>query len=166
MEENNLVPDDWSINCSDDELSTAAKDSNDMWEPSPEEIISMYEILESKGVLEFEWQCPGRRSPSVNSMKSDLMDKGPASNEDSKLTAEPNEFDFNDEFSTEQFSPKISARNRAKQATSAQRRVARLDKVMFDIQRHRKLDELELQKSSPQSSNSPGSKASSNDNKT
>lgn len=51
-------------------------------------------------------------------------------------------------------------------ATSAQKRVARLDKVMFDIQRHRKLDELELKKDSPKSSNdSPGSKTP-NDNKT
>ncbi|GFW32486.1 uncharacterized protein TNCV_676451 [Trichonephila clavipes] len=157
MEEND-VSDDWVVNCSDDELSTSAKDSSNLWEPTPEEIVSMYEILESKGILEFDWQCPGRRSPSVNSMKSDLLEKGPASNEDGKLPAEPNEFDFNDEFSTEQFSPKISARKRG--ATSAQKRIARLDKVMFDIQRHRKLDELELQKSSPQSSNnSPVSKA-------
>lgn len=44
-------------------------------------------------------------------------------------------------------------------ATSAQKRVARLDKVMFDIQRHRKLDELELQKSlSDSTCSSPSSK--------
>ncbi|GFT59589.1 uncharacterized protein NPIL_195621 [Nephila pilipes] len=163
--ESNDISDDFVVSCSDDELSTSAKDSN-IWEPTPEEIVSMYEILESKGILEFDWQCPGRRSPSVNSMKSDLLEKGPASNEDGKLPVEPNEFDFNDEFSTEQFSPKISARKQRSQATSAQKRIARLDKVMFDIQRHRKLDELELQKGSPQSSNNSPISKTPNENKT
>ncbi|GIY84175.1 uncharacterized protein CEXT_590311 [Caerostris extrusa] len=151
--------DDWVIDCSDDELSSSVKDNNS-WEPSPDEIASMYETLDIKGTLELDWQCPGRRSPSTNSMKSDLNEKGPASNDNGKTEVEPNEFDFNDEFSTEQISPKISARKRGGQVTSAQRRVARLDKVMFDIQRHRKLDELEQQKSSPQSSNSPSSRTS------
>ncbi|GIY87085.1 uncharacterized protein CDAR_255911 [Caerostris darwini] len=156
--------DDWVIDCSDDELSSSVKDNNS-WEPSPDEIASMYETLDIKGTLELDWQCPGRRSPSTNSMKSDLNEKGPASNDNGKTEVEPNEFDFNDEFSTEQISPKISARKRGGQVTSAQRRVARLDKVMFDIQRHRKLDELEQQKSSPQSSNSPSSRTSNTDNK-
>ncbi|XP_054715927.1 PAXIP1-associated glutamate-rich protein 1-like [Uloborus diversus] len=136
---------DWVINCSDDEFSSSAKGREGIWEPTPEEIINMYDILDSKGVMDFEWQCPGRRSPSVNSNKSDMNDKGSISDDEANKKIEPNEFDFDDEFGIEQ-TPKICPRKRVTQPTSAQRRVARLDKVMFDIQRHRKLDELELQK--------------------
>ncbi|KAG8181092.1 hypothetical protein JTE90_016605 [Oedothorax gibbosus] len=158
MDEDDPATEDWVVDCSDDELANEAKESGDMWEPTPSEIMTMYELLESKGVLEFEWQCPGRRSPSVNSTQSDLLEKGTASDEDNKAEAEPNEFDFDDEFAVDKPSPKISPRKRA-QATSAQKRVARLDKVMFDIQRHRKLDELELKKDSPASaSGSPRAK--------
>ncbi|XP_015921007.1 PAXIP1-associated glutamate-rich protein 1 [Parasteatoda tepidariorum] len=149
--------DDWVINCSDEEL-VSTSETQESWEPSPQEILNMYEILESNSVLELEWRCPGRRSPSVNSNKSDLLEKGSISDEDSNKQVEPNEFDFDDEFGSERPSLKLSARKR-NNATSAQKRVARLDKVMFDIQRHRKLDELELQKSlSDSTCSSPSSK--------
>ncbi|KFM80295.1 PAXIP1-associated protein 1, partial [Stegodyphus mimosarum] len=154
MEDPDSVSDDFIVSCSDDELGSS-KEFASSWEPSPEEIISMYEMLESKGVLDFEWQCPGRRSPSINSIKSDLMEKGSISDDDSNKQVEPNEFDFKDEFSVEQPSPKISQRRRVSHVSSAQKRVARLDKVMYDIQRHRKLDELELQKSSHTTMSSP-----------
>lgn len=140
--------------CSDDEIVSTWKEKG-TWEPTPEEIINMYDMLESKGVLEFEWQCPGRRSPSVSSIKSDLIDKNTLSDEDVTKLSEPNEFDFNDEFGLDP-SPKITSRRRGSQATCAQKRVARLDKVMYDIQRHRKLDELEMQLNI--STGSPGTK--------
>lgn len=143
--------------CSDDEIGISYKEHG-TWEPTSEEIVDLYEALDTKGVLDFEWQCPGRRSPSATSIKSDFIEKGTLSDDDVNKLTEPNEFDFKDEFSLENPSPKISPRRRANQASSAQKRVARLDKVMYDIQRHRKLDELEMQLNI--SANSPGSKPS------
>ena len=69
-------------NCSDDEIGSFYKEHGN-WEPTSEEIINMYEILDSSGVLDFEWQCPGRRSPSASSIKSDLIEKGALSDDDS-----------------------------------------------------------------------------------
>lgn len=68
-------------NCSDDEIGTLYKEHGS-WQPTPEEIINMYETLDSEGVLDFEWECPGRRSPSASSVKSDLIDKGALSDDD------------------------------------------------------------------------------------
>lgn len=84
MDGADLVSEDWVVECSDDELATEAKESGDNWEPTPNEIMTMYELLESKGVLDLEWQCPGRRSPSVNSTQSDLLEKGSDEDEDNK----------------------------------------------------------------------------------
>lgn len=85
MDTTEVSESDFIVNCSDDEIGTTYKEKG-TWEPTPEEIVNMYEILDSKGVLDFEWQCPGRRSPSVSSIKSDLIDKGNLSDDDvSKL---------------------------------------------------------------------------------
>ncbi len=34
------------------------------WLPPPEEVIRLYEAIESQEYLELEWQCPGRRPPT------------------------------------------------------------------------------------------------------
>lgn len=48
--------DDWSIPCMANE--------NEELEPPPEELESMYQLLESGGMLELQWKCAGRRQPS------------------------------------------------------------------------------------------------------
>lgn len=48
--------DDWSIPC-------MANENEDL-EPPPEELESMYQLLESGGMLELQWKCAGRRQPS------------------------------------------------------------------------------------------------------
>jgi hypothetical protein len=35
-----------------------------MWEPSATEIAALLDLLDKKGVIDLEWQCPGRRVPS------------------------------------------------------------------------------------------------------
>lgn len=34
------------------------------WEPAPDDIMQLYEMVNQVGVIELEWQCPGRRAPS------------------------------------------------------------------------------------------------------
>lgn len=50
----------WSIDCSDDEL----KNCSDPWEPNPEEIDLMYSLLNKGELPELKWKCPGYRTPS------------------------------------------------------------------------------------------------------
>lgn len=56
--------------------------SSSTWEPKPEDIIRLYTTLEKKGILELEWQCPGRRSPSVHSGDSEIFERKPSDFED------------------------------------------------------------------------------------
>lgn len=142
---------EWSVPHSDEESYSYSETSGGQsaWEPSPADIIQLYQVLGSKGILDLEWQCPGRRSPSVHSNESESIDKRPMDSEDNNKNFEPNEFDFEDEGPPESSSPQITPRRRTTPANSAQKRIARLDKVMFDIRRYRKMDELEHRKIAP-----------------
>lgn len=136
----------WVESCSDEEKYHATTDANGKltWEPKPEEIVQLYNILSKKGVLDLEWHCPGRRSPSVHSNESESVERR-ATEEDEKKTAEPNEFDFDDEVMEPKCSPNIAPgalRRRTAPSSSAQRRIAKFDKVMFDLRRHRELDAI------------------------
>lgn len=136
--------DNWRVNCSDEERFNPAKERgvNTPWEPKAEEILRMYTILSEKGVLELEWQCPGRRSPSVHSNESDGADRRAVEENETK-TVEPNEFDFDDEGLEPKPSPKITPRRRTNPPSNAQKRVAKFDKVMLDVRRHRELDAID-----------------------
>ncbi|CAN7997272.1 unnamed protein product [Ixodes hexagonus] len=136
--------DDWRVCCSDDEkfpARTTDARGNPSWEPNPEEIIELYSSLSKKGVLDLEWQCPGRRSPSVHSNESDGADRR-AAEEDEAKPVEPNEFDFDDEGLEPKCSPKITPRRRTT-PSSTQKRIAKFDKVMFDVRRQRELEAIE-----------------------
>ncbi|XP_076369241.1 PTIP binding protein Pa1 isoform X2 [Tachypleus tridentatus] len=137
---------DWKVSCSDEEKYFGTKEesvSSQNWEPKAEDIVRLYNILDKRGIIELEWHCPGRRSPSVHSNESESIDRRMPEIEDSKQL-EPNEFDFDDD-GNEVTTPKVTPRHRSTPGSSAQKRVARLEKVMLDIRRHRRLDELEGQ---------------------
>lgn len=138
---------DWKVSCSDEEKYLPPRDDHGVgrpsdWEPKPEEIARLYATLVEKGSLDLEWQCPGRRSPSIHSNESDGADRR-AVEENEMKTSEPNEFDFDDEGPDPNCSPKITPRRRAAPATSAQKRVAKFDKVVFDVRRQRELDAID-----------------------
>uniref|UniRef100_A0A0K8R3J1 Putative paxip1-associated protein n=1 Tax=Ixodes ricinus TaxID=34613 RepID=A0A0K8R3J1_IXORI len=136
--------DDWRVSCSDEERSpsrTTDASGKSRWEPKPEEIIELYTDLSKKGALSLEWHCPGRRSPSVHSSESGGADRR-AIEEDEAKTVEPNEFDFDDEGMEPKCSPKITPRRRTT-PSSTQKRIAKFDKVMFDVRRQRELDAIE-----------------------
>lgn len=137
----------WKVSCSDEEKYLPPRDDHGVgrpsdWEPKPEEIARLYATLVEKGSLDLEWQCPGRRSPSIHSNESDGADRR-AVEENEMKTSEPNEFDFDDEGPDPNCSPKITPRRRAAPATSAQKRVAKFDKVVFDVRRQRELDAID-----------------------
>lgn len=137
---------DWRVSCSDEEKygPPTGCTGRSTWEPKPEEIIQLYAALVKKGTLDLEWHCPGRRSPSVHSNESENTEKR-TMEDDEKKAVEPNEFDFDDDFVEPKCSPKItpgSLRRRTAPPNSAQRRVAKFDKVMFDLRRHRELDAI------------------------
>jgi PAXIP1-associated protein 1 len=44
-----------------------------VWEPSAIDIAALFDLLDKEGVIELEWQCPGRRVPSP--AQNDLYQK-------------------------------------------------------------------------------------------
>ncbi|UYV71999.1 hypothetical protein LAZ67_9001527, partial [Cordylochernes scorpioides] len=109
MSEEHEQNDDWIIECSDDEYASNSKN----WEPSPEEIISLYTELHEKGILELEWKCPGRRSPSVHSAETESVDKKAQEDEDAaNKRTEATEFDFDEEISEPTASSNLTTRRR------------------------------------------------------
>lgn len=155
------VDEDWKVECSDDEkyLSQGDDHGSGSWEPRPEDIIRLYTTLAEKGTLELEWRCLGRRSPSVHSNESDGAERR-AVEEDQTKTSEPNEFDFDDDEGPDtSCSPKITPRRRAAPPSSVQKRVAKFDKVVFDVRRQRELDAIDKieQRQQPQQAESNAS---------
>lgn len=157
----NAMEEDWKVECSDDEKYLSQRDDHGgrSWEPSPEDIIRLYTTLVEKGTLELEWRCPGRRSPSVHSNESEGAERR-AVEEDQTKMSEPNEFDFDDDEGPDtSCSPKITPRRRAAPASSVQKRVAKFDKVVFDVRRQRELDAIDKieQRQQPQQAESSSS---------
>lgn len=59
------MSDEFDIDCSDDEF----KDHKGPWEPSAEEIDSLYGKLAKGEIPELNWKSPGYREPSPQFME-------------------------------------------------------------------------------------------------
>ncbi|KAL2101822.1 hypothetical protein ACEWY4_003583 [Coilia grayii] len=131
--------DDWEIPYSDEEMEDPKS-----WMPAPQEIKRLYEMLAKGEVLELNYvPLPRRpptppRTPSPEREGQEAQDSQEQESQNRSLT--PTEFDFNEEQT-----PKNTFINRRRtpgsSARSTVRREARMDKVLSDIQRHRKIDQ-------------------------
>ncbi|XP_025050740.1 PAXIP1-associated glutamate-rich protein 1 isoform X2 [Alligator sinensis] len=127
---------DWCVGCSDEEV-----EAPEAWMPPPTEIRRLYELIAAQGSLELQAESLPRRAPTPepDSEEDERSDGPPASEEEEEEKPHvPTEFDFDDEPA----SPKSALidRRRAPGARS-QKREARLDKVLSDMQRHKQLEE-------------------------
>ncbi|XP_050979782.1 PAXIP1-associated glutamate-rich protein 1 [Labeo rohita] len=133
---------DWEIPYSDEEMEDPKN-----WMPSPEEIKRLYEILAKGEMLELNWEPLPRRPPTpprTPSPERDGDDSQDAKQEDNQRKAlTPTEFDFDEEQTMA--TPKNSFLSRRRTPGSSGRstvkREARLDKVLSDMKRHRKIEE-------------------------
>ncbi|PNF22854.1 hypothetical protein B7P43_G16599 [Cryptotermes secundus] len=131
--------DDWNVPCSDDEnYGVRGKET---WEPSPGDIAALYDRVDREGVLELDWQCPGRRVPSP--AQDDFYQEDEESLE--SKPEEKSDFDFMDEMSAPKFTPRRTGEGGPK--GSAKKKTTSLDGILSNIRRHRKLEELEKQAS-------------------
>lgn len=140
---NALVEEDENgVCCSDEELYDCSWGRGGQWHPPPSEIVKLYNLINEKGIVELDWQNPGRRSPSPPTETVDSrFDKVTVEEEDKP----PTEFDFDDLF-TEGVTAKITPRRtpgNAKLKGSGQKRVASFKNVMFDIRRQMRLEQLD-----------------------
>lgn len=129
--------DDWCIQCSDDDL-----EETDGWTPAPEEIKRLYQLIASERTLPLQVDLLLRRppTPEPDSLEEESDPEQEEEEEEDETPAVPTEFDFDDEPIT----PKNSLIDRRRTPGStgrSQKREARLDKVLSDMKRHKKIEE-------------------------
>nr|XP_057917922.1 PAXIP1-associated glutamate-rich protein 1 [Doryrhamphus excisus]XP_057917923.1 PAXIP1-associated glutamate-rich protein 1 [Doryrhamphus excisus] len=135
---------EWELAYSDEEM-----ENPNNWMPPPAEIKRLYEILAKGEMLELNFVPLPRRPPTPERTPSpDRDDDDDAEQERERKERErkpptPTEFDFDEE--QMQATPKNSFINRRRtpgsSARSSVKREARLDKVLSDMKRHRKIEQ-------------------------
>ncbi|KAM8962126.1 PAXIP1-associated glutamate-rich protein 1 [Pelodytes ibericus] len=136
-EEEDEEDEDWCIPCSDDEL-----EETEGWIPPTDEIKRLYQLLASEGTLPLQVDMLLRRPPTPEPDPSDDgSDQEQEREEEEEETPQiPTEFDFDDEPSTPRNSL-IDRRRTPGSCGRSQKREARLDKVLSDMKRHKKIEE-------------------------
>ncbi|KAK2820342.1 hypothetical protein Q5P01_023301 [Channa striata] len=135
---------EWEIAYSDEEIEDPKN-----WMPPPAEIKRLYELLAKGDMLELNFVPLPRRPPTPERTPSpERDDEEDAAKEREREERErrpptPTEFDFDEEQT--QTTPKNAFINRRRtpgsSARSSVKREARLDKVLLDMKRHRKIEE-------------------------
>lgn len=133
-------PEDWCVACSDEEVEMPA--AGQAWMPPPAEIQRLYELLAAHGTLELQAEILPRRPPTPEAQsEEERSDEEPeAKEEEEEKPHMPTEFDFDDEPMTPKDSL-IDRRRTPGSSARSQKREARLDKVLSDMKRHKKLEE-------------------------
>lgn len=134
-EEEEEDDEDWCIPCSDDDV-----DETEGWMPQTEEIKRLYELIASEGSLPLQVDILARRppTPEPDPEDEDSDQEQEEEEEEEERPHVPTEFDFDDEPVT----PKNSMIDRRRTPVrSSQKREARLDKVLSDMKRHKKIEE-------------------------
>lgn len=131
--------DDFELGCSDEE-KYGLKDPMDDWEPSPDEIVELYEQIERDKILELEWQCPGRRPPTPVNVTDNQNNQDENSSETKE--EENSDFDFKDEMSQLRLSVRPTGEHVGPRG-SAKKKTTSLDAILSNMARHRKLDMMD-----------------------
>ncbi|XP_072705251.1 PAXIP1-associated glutamate-rich protein 1 isoform X2 [Ciconia boyciana] len=130
---------DWGVPRSDEEEG----EPPDGWLPPPPDIRRLYELIAETGSLPLRHVPLPRRAPTPepDSEEEPRSAGQPESEEEEEEKPPvPTEFDFDDEPVTPKNSL-IDRRRTPGPPTRGQKREARLDKVLSDMKRHKKLEE-------------------------
>lgn len=137
QEEEDEDDEDWCIPCSDDDV-----EETEGWMPQPEEIKRLYELIASEGNLPLQVDILARRPPTPEPDPEDEESDQEQEEEEEEEERPhiPTEFDFDDEPVTPKNSL-IDRRRTPGSSARSQKREARLDKVLSDMKRHKKIEE-------------------------
>ncbi|XP_072273323.1 PAXIP1-associated glutamate-rich protein 1 [Pyxicephalus adspersus] len=136
QDEDDEDDEDWCIPCSDDDV-----DETEGWMPPPEEIKRLYELIASEGSLPLQVDILARRPPTPEPDPEDEESdqEQEEEEEEEERPHVPTEFDF--DIDDEPVTPKNSLIDRRRTPARSQKREARLDKVLSDMKRHKKIEE-------------------------
>ncbi|XP_071443604.1 PAXIP1-associated glutamate-rich protein 1 [Hetaerina americana] len=142
--------DNWCVECSDDERYEGKVKGSRGWEPPAEDIIRLYEMLDRGKTVELEWQCPGRRAPSP--AETDYYPDEEESQE--SIPQEKSDFDFAEDFSGSAPTPR-RAIGAGTPKGSAKKKTTSLDGVLYNIRRHRLIQQMEREEATSTNTNPP-----------
>ena len=129
---------DWCVECSDDEDKYGLEGR---WEPPAEEIVKLYTALAHGREMILDWQCPGRRLPQTGkkSKPMNLHENAEKSQKSptKEQPASPSGYEFDVDEASAPVTPSRVTRIPGKTPKSAQKRVARFDRVINDINRQK-----------------------------
>lgn len=136
----NADENDWEIGCSDEEAFELTDEKTARnWEPSPEEIVELFDKLDKGEILQLDWQCPGRRPPTPDDANDSQNNNH---DEASELKhEEKSDFDFEDDMAQLRLSVRKSGN--VEPRGSAKKKTTSLDAILSNMARHRKLDMME-----------------------
>ncbi|TWW81321.1 PAXIP1-associated glutamate-rich protein 1 [Takifugu flavidus] len=133
---------EWELPYSDEEIEDPKT-----WMPPTTEIKRLYELLAKGEMLELEFVPLPRRAPTPDRTPSPERDeeeeaaKERERDEKDHKPLTPTEFDFDEEQTTPKNAFVTRRRTPGSSARSSVKREARLDKVLSDMKRHRKIEE-------------------------
>lgn len=146
-EEEEAEEEEWGVECSDEELNLGGgMEGGEAWLPPPEEVLRLYECIARVGVLPLSAPPRPRRAPTPERPPRNNEEEGGGGDgqrhseeEEEEKPPLPTEFDFEDEPTAPRSA--LLERRRTPGSAARRRREARLDKVLWDMQRHRRLEE-------------------------
>ncbi|CAG4927793.1 PAXIP1-associated glutamate-rich protein 1A [Colias croceus] len=146
--------DDWDLPCSDDELSKCGVTIGKSWMPDPNELEELYKTIEIKGTLNLEWKCPGRRAPSPVAVSKENQ---PEAMQTSPVREEKSDFDFMDEMVHNSLHLRVRREGEDTLRGSAKKKTTSFDGILSNMIRHKRIEQLEKQATTPTSSQSNSS---------
>ncbi|XP_075925802.1 PAXIP1-associated glutamate-rich protein 1 [Petromyzon marinus] len=146
---------DWWMGSSDDEeIKPGCPD----WMPSPEQIRTLFECIAKEGSLPLKMTHLPRRPPTPEPQCPDEPEEEGRTEQPDGQKSEtldgkcdtPSEFDFNEELTPKKTNDKklFSPRRTPGSGGRIPKREARLDKVLSDMLRHKRMDQQLQQRSS------------------
>ncbi|KAM3956600.1 PTIP binding protein Pa1 [Aphomia sociella] len=138
--------DDWDLPCSDDELSKCGITIGKSWMPDPAELEELYKNIENSGTLSLEWKCPGRRAPSPVPVSKTNQSEMPVS----PVREEKSDFDFMDEVNS--LNLRVRKEGEDTLRGSAKKKTTSFDKILSNMIRHKRIEQMEKQANTPTSS--------------
>ena len=90
---------DWKVSCSDDEGYGFIQDPlTGKWEPPIKQMAQLYQQIEAHGLIQLEWQSPGRRLPSDDHAGQQVDQNAMSTSTETAKQSTVTEFDFDEEF--------------------------------------------------------------------
>ncbi|BFZ18730.1 hypothetical protein BsWGS_21769 [Bradybaena similaris] len=122
-----------------DEAKYNFSDEKGVWQPRPEDILSLFEKLAQGNPLPLKWTCPGRRHPdkdvkSEKNIADDMDDSGSDSWKEEHKAPEISAFDFDEPYVdvNAKLIPK-RAPGGVGRTPKTEKRVARMDNIMKSL---------------------------------